>query len=592
MASPELTPDPTQQAAEQLHLHAVPPYEELGNSAKYTNDMAEINESLQTYVPKSVEEGVQVMDRMRQQATRIVERADGRHEVDGHEVGSSVATKFKANAEQGIDLWRLNTDGQRTARRILDTKQYDKLSPELQADVRMLKGEGDTDATAFQKYKQQTKGRLDLDAKIRAYHKGQPANRAEAPQASVADAPPTEAKPANVVKVSRTDGAAAKQVSTMTKHEVINVEPAEVKDVSLISTDAAAVEKPAEAKEVAVISDETVPEDGYDISDLVKVGKNGHTAHRSNGKFMSQYELDVVRENQGKIREGVETRERTQEQREKAKELLIELYGEEEYAKKFADNPDIDPETWKSHEYGTGKDEYKGKHRAEDHVSDAPEDIDEDLWNDFTDEERTVWASLSGEEKQNLRDFKVAEKSAKEQKDTTEPVTDTSEKGLKARWGKIKNKASVQLLMLKQDVKDRFDKVKGFYTDEEKGKRHKIITGVVAATAVIGAGVAIAYLETRGHSTHHATGGDGPQPPKPPKPPKPPVHHPHVAPKNYQEVTLKPGTGDSLWHEEALHHPHASQREILERVQRDMALNHIHNEQEAEHISGAIKITR
>lgn len=49
-------------------------------------------------------------------------------------------------------------------------------------------------------------------------------------------------------------------------------------------------------------------EHGADVADIVKIGKNGKTAHRDDGKFLSKYELAQIQEHQDLIRTNIKGR--------------------------------------------------------------------------------------------------------------------------------------------------------------------------------------------------------------------------------------------------------------------------------------------
>lgn len=245
-----------------------------------------------------------------------------------------------------------------------------------------------------------------------------------------------------------------------------------------------------------------------ELADIVKVDDNG-MGHRNNGKFMSKENLSQIEAHQDQIRDGMEARAAGLKYRQHQKEMAIRTYGSQEYEARFANNPNVDPDAWLRLQQSAPAKPYEGRHRADENM---PKDVTSEFWGTLDDDEKQHWGTLDDNEKQNLRIYKDAEKTANEQNttaavDVNEPITDPSPTGMKARLGRLMNKAGAKLQMLKMNAKEHLTGAKEYYSDEEKGKRRKIITAVAGVVAVGGA-VTLAILEARGQgmglTAHHA----------------------------------------------------------------------------------------
>lgn len=254
-----------------------------------------------------------------------------------------------------------------------------------------------------------------------------------------------------------------------------------------------------------------------EISDLVNIDVRGHGhvsgSHNSegrsrNGQFISKYQLEQIAAHQDQIREGLAERQSTGSEeheplgrhRKSAEDESTPIYDElkSEYVGKRRKNDTKDAEvdtsiddTASSSEHEDGRSAVKGRDSSE---NGQDYKYDED-------DQRELLAILRAQENGNADE--VSEEFipiSEAYEEDFVPITDTSPQGRKSRLHKLFSRASDAWYSLGAKATNALHSASEYYSDEQLGKRRKVVSVVAGALALGGMVVLAKY----GVGVHHA----------------------------------------------------------------------------------------
>lgn len=468
MASPNQIPQISPEG-DVPHLHLVPAIEEqAGQDIGINERIADHLQTLDTFVPEDPEAAARVMDKFSELNDHVQGLASKNGTLNGEAIDPELAEALDETVKQGTDYWRLNEDER-----------------------------GDMMAAVFAKTPEEL---AEVSPKQESLLRNQKPAAGPITQAELQDFQLSLGKRL----VLDQELAATKQSDKLaTKDdETVNAEIVEE------SQD----HKPAREEDIVdaeIVEDEDKPS--------LKAGATTEVALRDKKEveaFGTPFDVQDPHIEQRVYRNGakhVYSRDEEGKLHHLSHDAILEAYG-------------YDP---KSAEYRKALKENQA-------LKGTPE-ADEAFWSSLSDSERAMWADLTPEERQNLREAKGAatgkevERYTGPELEVYEPVVDESPKGLRNRYKRLRDKANLMLRTLTVDLKDLRHPVE-FYRDKETRKR-RIISTVVGAGALIGAGVGIFYaVKSGGDASHYLPNGN---------------HHPKGG-----------GTGPAVHHHVPQHQPH------------------------------------